>query len=247
MPFTLVGWSESKDSAVLANIAAVADEHVRIVGDDVVIPALDMLAGYYFNGVSFTQGQLSSPSLREVLLIDVEPADVLAEPSTRPPFHDLMEKPLQLDATEALNALVAEDGVGATRLNAFAWLSDGPTSPIVGDMRTLRATGTTTLIAFTWTNCALTLTQTLPAGRYQVVGLRVQSATCIAARLVFPGGIWRPGVIGFDADGDVDEMRFRNGNAGVFGEFNHDAPPTVDVLAAAGDTAEVVHLDLIKI
>jgi hypothetical protein len=228
-------------------MAALADQHVRIVGDDIVLPALAMLAGYYFNGADFTQGQLSSPSLREVLLIDVEPADVLAEPSSRPPFHDLMEKPIQLDATEALNALMAEDGAGASRVNALAWLSDGPTAPVSGDMRTLRATGTTTLVAFAWSNVALTLTQTLPAGDYQVVGLRAQSAGCIAARLVFPGGTWRPGVIGFDADGDVDEMRFRNGNAGVFGTFAHDAPPTIDFLSVSADTAEVIHLDLIKV
>lgn len=246
MPFTLVGYSESQDSAVLVNIAALADQHVRVVGDDIYVPALDQLCAYHFHGANFTLGQVSSPSLRVQTLIDVEPADLAAEPGSPASFHDLFTNPIPLVASEALNTLMGEDAAGASRVTALVWFSDGPITPVTGKIQTVRATGSTTLTANAWTNVALTFSQTLPAGTYQVVGMRAQSAGCEAARLVAPAYPWRPGVIGCDADGDIMPSRFRYGQAGVFVEFAHDAPPTVDFLSVSADTSEVVHLDLIK-
>jgi len=146
-----------------------------------------------------------------------------------------------------LNAQAAEDGAGAQISNALAWLSDGPIAPVTGIMRTVRTTCAITLTAYAWSNGALTFDQTLPAGRYQIVGMRAESTGLIAARLVTPASPWRPGVIGFDAESDVEPDRFRYGRCGVFSEFDHDAPPTVDFLSVSADTAETVHLDLIKI
>jgi len=247
MPFTTVAFSESQDSAVLVNIAAVADPHVRVVGDDIYVPgALPNLAGYYFGGANFTQGQVSSPSLRTLANIDVEPADLADEPASPPAVHDLFASPKPLEGGEAINTLMAEDAAGASRVNAILWFSDGPIAPVTGDIFTVRATGATTLVANAWTNGALTFTQTLRRGTYQIVGMRAQSAGLRAARLVAPGETWRPGCLGCDADGDIENQVFRRGKAGVWATFSHDAPPTVDFFSASADTSEVVHLDLIK-
>ncbi len=247
MTFTLVGWSESQDSAVLINIAALADDHVRVVVDDITVPELSNLAGYYFVGANFTQGQIRSPSLRDIFNIDAEPADVAAVPASPAAFHDLFENPIPLEATEGLRAQMAEDAAGASQVTALAWLSDGPVAPVTGEMRTILANGTTATAAFVWTNCALTFSQTIPAGSYQVVGMRVQGATAVAARLNFTGAFgWRPGVVAFDADGDLDVPRFRNGQAGVFGEFTNETPPSIDILTQGIDAAQTVHLDVIK-
>jgi len=34
---------------------------------------------------------------------------------------------------------------------------------------------------------------------------------------------------------------------GVWGEFTHDSPPTVDFLSVSADTSETVYLDIVKI
>jgi len=247
LPFTLVAFTESQDSAVLVNIAAVADPHVRVVGDDIYVPvALPNLAGYHFCGANFTMGQIASPSLRRVVNLDVDQADLADEPGSPPNFHDHFGIPIPLDGGEAINTLMAEDGAGATRVNALVWFSDGPVTPVTGPMHTVRCTGSTTLVANAWTNGAITFSQTLPRGTYQIVGMRAQSAGLRAARLVVPGYSWRPGCIGCDADSDIEAPAFRKGRAGVWAEFSHDAPPTVDFFSASADTAEVVLLDLIK-
>jgi len=247
MPFTLVAYSESQDSAVLVNIAAVPDTHVRVVLDDIYVPALSQLAGYHFMGVNFTQGQIDSPSLRVQTLIDVEPADVADEPASPPAFHDLFSAPIPLATGETIRTLMAEDGAGATRVSALVWFSDGPVAPVTGKIQTLRATGATTLTANAWTACPLTFSQTLPVGSFQVVGARFNSAGCRAGRLLVPGYSWRPGAPGVDADGDLNTVRFRYGQAGVWCEFASDNPPQAEFFSASADTSEVVHLDLIKV
>ena len=37
--FTMIGYSESQDSSSLVNVAALVDPHVRVVGDDIVVPS----------------------------------------------------------------------------------------------------------------------------------------------------------------------------------------------------------------
>lgn len=246
MPFHLGAWSESQDSAVLTNIAALADQQLRTQGDDVIVPELAYLGAFYMVGLNVTQAQFVSPSVRRMWPFDVSPVDRSAEPTAPTPFLNWFDRPLQLQAGEQMNALMAEDAAGAIRTTALAWFFDSAPQPAAGDIFTIRATAATTLAAFAWTNGALTLSQALPNGTYDLVGMRAESAGLIAARAVFVGGGWRPGVIGYDAPGDIDDPWFRRGRLGVWGTFTHLSPPSIDFLSVSADTAETVWLDLIK-
>jgi hypothetical protein len=73
------------------------------------------------------------------------------------------------------------------------------------------------------------------------------ATAAIAGRLVFVGGTWRPGVLAQVAVSDKRPDVFRNGNLGIFGEFEHDQPPTIDVLTTGATGAAEVYLDLIQI
>ncbi len=248
MPFTLAGWSQLVDAATLTAHDALVDPHVRATGKDVYVPSLlPNLAGAYAVGTHITLAQIASPSLRRKANIDIIPVERAGAPLSPPRFYDLFTKPHPLDAGEALNFLAAEDATGTGRQSGFVWLSDGPAVPVTGEIFTVRFTGTTTLTAYTWTTVPLTPTQSLPAGRYQIVGMSAISTGAIAARLIIPGYTWRPGVIGATAVSSFGHERFRWGNAGVFGEFPHDLPPTAEFFSASADTSETVFLDLIKI
>jgi hypothetical protein len=247
--FTTVAYVKSQDTGgVLTNVAAIADQHVRVSGDDVIVPDdLPFLCGAYAGGTTITGARISSPALRRTLLLDVSPLNVGAEPLSPTPLFNAFYSPLPLDADEALNALVAEGATGAEYEEVVVFLGDGAQSPVSGDIYTVRATGSTTLTAYAWSNVPLTFAQTLPAGRYQLVGLRAISAGAIAARCVFVGGTWRPGCIACDAESDLTPDIFRRGALGVWGEFEHNTPPTIDFLSISADTSEVVYLDLIKV
>lgn len=247
MPFTLVAFYESQTAATtLENVAAVADPHVRVEGDNIYVPIeLPFLLAYYALSASLTQARLESPSLRRLSNIDIEPFDIATEPGTPPLLIDIHDVPKALEAREGLNLKVTTSA--AALPVGLVFLGSGPIAPVVGEVFTVKATASATLTAYAWTNGALTFEQTLPTGRYQVVGMRAKSAGLIAARLVFSGYGWRPGCIGHDAYNDVPNDVFRAGRLGVWGEFNHDVPPTVDFLSISADTTEEIWLDLIKI
>jgi hypothetical protein len=247
MPFTLVAWNENfTAAATLDALTAAADPHVRVSGDDVWIPeALPMLAGYKVLGSTVTQARIESPTLRTLTPIDVSPLDTATEPTGRGLSVLQPNNPKAVGGGEALNVKCSVSAAG--RAIGLAWLCDGPLAAITGEIFTVRATSSTTLTANAWTNGALTFAQSLPKGRYAVVGMRAISAGLVAARLVFPGYAWRPGCIGYDAENDTEDNEFRGGRMGSWGEFDHDVPPTVDFLSISADTSEVVYLDLIKI
>ena len=249
MAFSLICYSESQDtSGSLTNVAALTDPHIRVIGDDVVVPDdINYLAAAYAVGASLTRASVVSPSIRRRYPHEVTPLDANTNPSSQFVFQPL-SSPIQLDGGEALNFQVAENGAGAVRDSGLVWLSDGPFAPVTGsEVFTIRATGSTTLSAFAWTNCALTFNDTLPAGEYAVVGLQAASAGGIAARLVFTGSPWRPGVICTTTSTVVGNPLFRYGNMGVFGTFAHNTPPTVDFLSSSADTSETIFLDLVMI
>ncbi|NDD17200.1 MAG: hypothetical protein EB092_09385 [Chitinophagia bacterium] len=249
MAFSLICYSESQDtSGALSNVAAVTDPHVRVIGDDVIVPnELNYLAAAYAVGASLTRAAVVSPSIRRRYPFEVTPLDANANPSSLFVFTPFTS-PIQLDEAEALNFQVAENGAGAVRDSGFVWLSDGPFVPVTGsEVFTIRATGSTTLSTYAWTNCALTFNDTLPAGEYAVVGMQATSAGALAARLVFTGSSWRPGVVATTSSTVVGNPLFRYGNMGVFGTFAHNTPPTVDFFSSSADTSETVYLDLVMV
>lgn len=245
--FTMVAYSESQDSATLANVAALADPHVRVSGDDVVVPqALTYVGGVYGIGVSISRAQLVSPSIRRRYPLEVVPVEIATEPADPVKYLHMFSNPIALDPDESLNFQAAENGSGAQQSTGIVWLCDGATAPITGaEIFTIRATNTTTLTAYTWSNGALTFSDTLPAGEYALVGARGSSAGLIAFRFVFSQYAWRPGAIGMDTVGEVGAPIFRFGALGVWGEFSHNTPPTVDFLSLSADTSQTVDLDLI--
>jgi len=248
MPFTLVGWSESQDaSAALTKFKALEDPHVRVEADNIIVPNLTKLAGAYAVGTGLVDAQLDSPSLRRMLLFDINPVDTGAEPAADigTLLTDLFASPYSLEKAEPLSALAQNTAVNWATI--LAWLSDGPVKPITGNIVTIKATAAVTLTPYAWTNGSLTFTQTLPAGRYAIVGARAISTGLIAFRFVLPGYPWRPGAIGCDADNDIVHPIFRHGKLGSWGQFEHNVPPTVDFLSVSADTSEEVWLDLIKV
>lgn len=257
MSFHLAAWAQSTNPTALTAISALVDQAIRTSGNDVTVPdGVDLLIATYALGSILTRAQLQSPSLRRLLNLEIRPIDqsavsVTAQPLPwMPRFFD----PIQLRHDENLDAFIVTTG-GAAAINyVAAWLATSPIRPINGDVRTTRLTGTTTLAANAWTQVPLTLTDTLPAGRWQVVGARFESATAILGRLIFKGNTGqegglslRPGAVATQSAIRVLPEEGRAGNLGAWGEFDHNVLPDAEFLANAADTSETVFLDLIKL
>jgi len=179
--------------------------------------------------------------------MDINPFDISAEPSSNPRIMDIPQRGIPLIPGEGMRFLVAEGAAGAEYEHGLAWLESEHEAAPEGIIETIRCTGTTTLTAYAWSLCELTLSQQLRAGRYAIVGMSAISAGAIAARLVIPGSGFRPGVIAFDTESDFGTTYSRRGNLGNWGEFEHVYPPKVEFLAVSADTAQTVYIDLVKV
>lgn len=245
----LAAYYESIDAAgALTELAAVNDPVVFTSGDDIRVPAeVPFLIGEAaaIEATSATRVQVTSPSLRRVADVDISPFDtgLVIDNGHKVSMHPM--NPIALRGGESLNLLHQNNPAGATDQYGLVWLGDGPQAPVNGDIFTVRATMSVTAVLGSWVNGSLTFDQDLPVGQYDVVGMRCVEATTVAARLVFPGGAFRPGVHGSGAETSIDNWYHRQGRSGVWGTFETNTPPTVDILAAAGAITPVIYLDLI--
>lgn len=227
---------------------AVADQSLTINGKDVrTLDGADYLIGEYVQTVAATRNyaQVQSPSIRTIAYQDVSMFGATANPSDDRLIQWHPTDPRALAIDESLNFLVNTDDAGAQDHYALIWLADGPVQPVDGKIFTVRCTATIAQASGLWVNGGLTFTQKLPVTDYNVVGMRVQAATGIAARLIFPGSQFRPGTIVYSGNTSGELGRFRNGMAGVWGRFNINQPPQLEMLGGAA-AAQTVYLDLIK-
>ena len=154
--------------------------------------------------------------------------------------------PIMLKPDEGVSMEQRSDPVAAERQYGILWLSKGPVEPVSGEIVTVRFTAAIALSAGLWVNGAITLAQALPAGNYDVVGMRIEGTNLVAARLVpIKGGNDRPGVAAVNAAADLDMPFSRFGALGVWFSFANTQTPTLDALGVT-DTTQVGYLDLIQ-
>lgn len=252
--FTTVAYYELVAIAGVYNaLSAVADPHVTVVGDDIRVPSLPQIVAAAIGsaGTAPVRSRLVAPSLRRRTLYQITPLNIAAagvvEPGSPQAVLDLRAAPLKLVPTENVNIETLVTALVTDLQWGVLWFADGPIAPVRGEIFTVRATSSVAAVAGTWVNEPLVFDEDLQAGTYQVVGLRSQSATMIASRLVFVGGSgWRPGALGVDVQADLQHPMFRGGELGVYGEFNEVSPPTIDVLCGAADATQEHFLDLIQ-
>jgi hypothetical protein len=243
----LIGYETSASEAALTAITPIPDGTMAISGNDFRVPVgltnIVAAAAVINSAAATLRAQIQAPSLRSVLNYDISPINngLVFGPLAR--TARMWQAPLSLQALEPLDVFIQN---GAAVMNrAFLWMADGPVKPVTGKIYTVRFTTSITEVTASWANGVLTFGQTLPAGHYQVVGMRVWSANGVAARLFFVGGAWRPGVPMGNTENDGEWIDFRFGNTGVWGEFDNTTPPSLDVMGIT-DTAQVGFLDLIK-
>lgn len=244
MPFTTVAYHKAAENATLLAIQPIADQHVTVRGDDLTVPELNQIIAAIIAGSALSRAQIQSPSLRPLWLEDIgKETGSESFAGMAGVLCDYKENPIPLVTSEKLNVFTIHTADG----RALIWLADGPISPVSGLIRTLRATVVTHSVADVWTHSILTLGQTLPAGRYQVVGMRAVGTNLLAARLIFVGYSWRPGVPAGLTEATIDYEVFRRGRFGAFGEFEFDQPPSVELLGTGVSASEQIFLDLIQV
>ena len=244
----VVGYETSASEAALTAITPIPDGTVQIQTNDILVPDkinnICWAAAMINSATATLRAQLTSPSLKAIFPVDISPIVNGLVFGSIPRGLRLGAGPLPLKPAEPLDVLIQN---GAAVMNrAFLHFCDGPVAPVKGLILPIRFTTSITLATASWVNGAITFSTALPAGNYQVVGLRMWSANGVYARLFFKGSTWRPGAPMLNTEDNNEWPDFRFGNYGVWDQFNNVTPPSVDLMGIT-DTAQVGYLDLIKV
>lgn len=253
MTYHVAAFSEQIAAAgTLQAIAAVADDQIFTSGDDVRIPqGLASLLAAWAIGSGVTRSRVVAPSLRAFANLEIAPKVVSESVTSLAPgrMMTFARDPIPLAAGESVNFETdGGAGAGVGLQTGIILLGDGPVVPQSGLIRTVRVTAAIAAAESLWASGALTFSEDLPTGVYQVVGARCEADNPAAFRLIFVAGGPRPGSLSVldDAGSDVPGQRF--GGWGVWGQFDTNQPPTLEILSAAGaGTAQVLYLDIMRI
>jgi hypothetical protein len=236
-------------SQVYAKVSATADPVLPQDQNGNFIPrANEQIFAAIVAGVGVTAAQINTPKLRQVTLPEIYPPNVSATLLNPPPFawYDMYGP--NINAVDPLAVGASTYGTGAS--DVFAALFSRPqkvTAP-KGPVFVVPCTFSITTVKGAWVNGPIVFPTNLPYGSYSIVGMRVQTAGALAARLYIPGGAdFRPGVICDGAYGNyqIDDY-WQMGNAGLYGVFKSTAQPTLDLFGlAAGAQTGVCFLNLI--
>lgn len=236
--------------AALANVNPVTDSIVTVQNSRFIFPMDVQIGCLLANVPDGSRARINTPSLRNIALPEIYPVKITAENGTNPPVQGPMWDTLRIPKNDEFGVEVSRAGAGAADCFIGIWYATGKTPAPGGPVITLRATATITLTVGTWVAGNLTFDQSLPYGRYAVVGMQATVGDAMFARLAFPGNIqYRPGVPVVEAYGSyINPQMFRFGNFGSFGVFDSTAQPLIEVLGhTAGAEAGVYLLDLIKV
>lgn len=250
--FTLAGFYKSVAlNAVYDSLNAAVDQSLTVSANNkYIFPLRFKVWQAAVMGNFVTAARLDAPSLRSLVLPQIYPVIVAAAPPDQPPVTWLGEYGPTLQVNEEVTIDVSHAGAGADDVFGAMFLSDQPSAAPGGPGYTLLGTATIVHVKGAWVLGALVLDQTLPSGRYAVVGFDAVSANAFLCRLVFPGlSQWRPGVVANAVYGRrswADRNRF--GRMGAWGEFMNTAQPQVEVFGhTAGSTAVTVLIDVVKV
>lgn len=188
---------------------------------------------------------LTAPSLEDIGGLNIEPVCTDGQFGAPPELTVFPLAPLRLEPNEFVRAFVQSTPGGAVRHFVLAWFSDSILLPLNEAAFTVAATASIAQQNFRWMSGPITFEQSLPVGRYVVLGMRCRALTGIAARLIFRGQLGRPGGPIVSAVTEPDDERFRRGNMGVWGSFLQEDPPLLDVYHGTAVAQDII-LDLVR-
>jgi hypothetical protein len=243
---TIAYYGTQTASNVNVKIASVPDSiFTAVPSGNLVSPQPGSIILAYGGGANMLNARLNTPKYRAISLPSLVPINTALAIPSPPNLVSFLDTPLPINAVDELEFDSSVTAAGNDVEVGLLWIkfNDIPYTP--GTKYRIRATATVTCAAGTWVNGTITLDQTLPAGIYAIVGMLAWGTNLAAARLVFPSGAARPGVLASNAAGAIPAAEFAKGSLGCFGLFESINLPAVDFLSIGACTAQTVFLDVI--
>lgn len=214
-------------------------------GNDALIPEPSEILWGFGIGTNMTRLRIDTPTLRDVSLPSLVPVNTgLTVPS---PYNliDMRNTFIPLPNNVQIQMQASQSDAGAQIMNALLAVAFRRVSIPAGKVTPIRATTTVVTAVGAWTLSSLVLDQTLPPGRYALVGAHVNGTGALACRFVIPGTRYRPGVVCSNTQQGIPHPIFRDKSMGVWGYFNNVNIPQIETIAATIGDVDDVYMDVI--
>ena len=266
MPFHTVLYTSA--SMVTADglkaLGVVTDTVLPPSGNAYQLPEDMRVIAAYAGAQNIVRARINTPSMLRVGYPSIRPvqqastAALSGTPAANPNLCVLTDAPILARAGEPVGIdlqLVGttQNGVGVL------WLATKIDPVPKGESFWLRFTSGTALTELKWTVITPSFDQSFPSGAYAVTGLEFTSPGAVAARVVFPGSVFRPGVLAqvgtiltlSSAGLARTHQCFYNGSFGVWGTFQTSAPPSIEAFTVTsggdGSTTQEGYLRVMRI
>lgn len=204
-------------------------------------------------GLTMTRLRISTPRVKAIARPVINPVNQSATITDPLGISENWRHPIMLNGVEEVQMLRTNTTAVAEIDHAVLTVGDNQRNVQQGDMYTARGTTSFTPTLNTWSAGVITMDDTLQVGRYQIIGMRVNDATGIAARLVFPGAplsnsqlsTFRPGVPCRKNNAQSDWWPSRYGHLGPYGEFESFALPQLEIMDAGPTANPEVFFDIV--
>ena len=202
----------------------------------------------YAGSATLDRAKIVSPSNRQITTPYIRPIQESLNPGDDPNVADFSKNPFTLRGLEVVTIEATSDiAMGTEDCFAFIGVQDQHTPAPQGNIFTLRGTSTTATTADVWSNIGeITWEDTLPEGEFAIVGLEVDSANAIAARIIVQNQRYRPGSLSITDSAERGHDMFRKGRLGLWGRFRQTAMPEIEVITEASDNSHVIYMDIIR-
>ena len=234
--------------ATLTDVAAIPD-NILAIQNGHFFPTRDYALVYAFaaGATVINRARIVSPSLRQITTPWIRPLNTGLTVASPQFAADYRDNPFRIRGSEELEMDIMQTTGGAAQVCGILGLQTLYTPAPVGDIYTLRGTSSTAAVARTWTQIAMTWQDSLPQGRYNIVGGRCISANGIASRLSLENQVERPGSISLASVAGTEHPMFERGGLGSWGLFTNQRMPIVEVFVEGTDASHEYYLDFIRV
>lgn len=219
----------------------------RSANSNFIAPSGSQIVASIGGGVDAARQRINTPSARYVGFPSIAPlgTGVTANnPQNLAFWGGAGIRPADADE---ISVEAVQSNVGAQVAWNLMWLAFGRKPWTPGMQYRLRWTASITGVVGSWASGALSFDQTLPSGIYEIQGMDAFGANLLGARLIFPGGGWRPGVLAHETLSTVPRREFVDGSFGVFGQFDSVNQPQLEIFVEAANTAQEGFFDLVRV
>lgn len=250
-----VAYTDSTSAAQTdTDIPIATDPSVSILNNHPIFPVAVWPQWVYGCGLTMTRLRLSTPRLKPVTRIGINPVDQSATPTENLRLFEAWRHSIMLNPVEEIQFLRTNTTAVAERDFVILTIGDNQRNVPMGDMYVMRATTSFSPTAATWTSGVITNDDVLQPGRYSIVGTRVNNSGGIAARWIFPGAPIigappqiRPGVRVDQSNAQEGIFWTRYGLMGEYGQFENVALPQIEIMVATVTANPEVFYDIVDV